>query len=90
MSKSVLIQERLRRALPTVLGCRDYQEQEELLVRVDRVLRVSGVEWLFAGLSLERYQAVAGGGGHWRRASHSAGVSLLYLTPCILRLIPLF
>lgn len=61
MSKSILIQDHLRPALPTVMGCRDYQEQEQLLVRVDRVLRVSGVERLFVRLSLERYEAAAAG-----------------------------
>ena len=61
MSKTILIQDHLRPALPTVLGCRDYQEQEQLLVRADRILRVSGVERRFVGLSLERYQAAAAG-----------------------------
>ena len=59
MNRTILIQERLRPALPTVLGCRDYREQEQLLVRVDRILRESGVERLFVGLSLERYEAAA-------------------------------
>ena len=61
MNKTILIQEHLRPALPRVLGCRDYQEQEQLLVRVDRVLRLSGVERLFVGLSLERFGAEAAG-----------------------------
>ena len=61
MSKTILIQDHLRPALPTVLGCRDYQQQEQLLVRADRILRVSGVERLFVGLSLERYQSAAAG-----------------------------
>jgi hypothetical protein len=61
MNRTILIQERLRPALPTVLGCRDYREQEQLLVRVDRILRESGVERLFVGLSLERYEAAAAG-----------------------------
>jgi len=59
MSKTILIQDHLRRALPKVLVCRDYREQEQLLVRADRILRVSGVERLFVSLSLERYQAAA-------------------------------
>jgi len=61
MNKTILIQDHLRPALPTVLGCRDYQEQEQLLVRADRILRLSGVERLFVRLSLERYQAAAAG-----------------------------
>ena len=61
MSKTILIQEHLRPALPVVLGCRDYQEQEKLLIRVDRILRESGVERLFVGLSLERFGAEASG-----------------------------
>ena len=55
MNKSILIQEQLRPALRKVLGCRDYQEQEKLLIRVDRILRESGVERLFVELSLKRY-----------------------------------
>jgi hypothetical protein len=42
MSKTILIQEHLRRALPVVLGCWDYRQQEQLLVRVDRILRERG------------------------------------------------
>lgn len=57
MNKSIYIQDYLRPALPRVLGCRDYQEQEELLLRVDQILKVSGVERLFVGLSLARYEA---------------------------------
>jgi hypothetical protein len=61
MSKTILIQEHLRPALPVVLGCRDYQEQEKLLIRVDRLLKMSGVERLFVGVSLERFGAEASG-----------------------------
>lgn len=56
MNKTILIQDHLRPALPEVIGCKDYSEQEELLIRVDRILRLSGVERLFVGQSLEGYQ----------------------------------
>ena len=61
MNQTILIQEHLRRALPKVLGCRDYEEVEQLLVRTDHILRESGVERLFVGLSLERFTAGAAG-----------------------------
>ena len=57
MSKTILIQEHLRPALPKVMGCRDYHEQEQLLVRMDRILRESGAERLFVKLSLAGYEA---------------------------------
>lgn len=53
------LQESLRRALPTVLGCKDYREEEQLLERVDRLLEASGIERLFLGLSLERFEQEA-------------------------------
>lgn len=43
------------------MGCRDYQDQERLLVRADRILRESGVERVFVKLSLEGYQTAAEG-----------------------------
>lgn len=61
MSKTILIQDHLRPALPQVIGCKDYQEQEQLLLRTDRILRESGVERLFVKLSLAGYEAGAAG-----------------------------
>ena len=61
MKKTIEIQEHLRRALPKVFGCRDYQEQEQLLTRVDCLLKQSGVERRFVGMVLES-QEVEGGG----------------------------
>ena len=55
MNKIILIQDHLRPALPKVLGCKDYAQQEQLLVRTDKILRESGVERLFVRLSLDRY-----------------------------------
>lgn len=56
MNKIILIQDLLRPALPQVFGCRDYQEQENLLVKTDRILKESGVEQLFTTLSLAKYE----------------------------------
>ena len=57
MKKVIRIQDTFRPELPQVVGCRDYREQEELLLKVDRILTESGVEQLFTRLSLERYEA---------------------------------
>lgn len=59
MSKIVEIQEYLRPALPPVLGCKDYEEERRLLERVDRILRVSGVERVFLERSVEKFEASA-------------------------------
>ena len=56
MEKIIEIQEHLRPALPRVIGCKDYQEQEKLLERVDQILKASGVEAKFVRLSLEKRQ----------------------------------
>jgi len=57
MTQRLQIQDTLRRAIPQVQGGKDYQDQERLLVRVDRVLPVSGVEREFVRLSLEALEA---------------------------------
>ncbi len=54
MENIIAIQEYLRPALPRVIGCKDYREQEELLKRVDQILKKSGVESKFVRLSLEK------------------------------------
>jgi hypothetical protein len=59
MGKIIELQESLRRVLPKVFGCKDYAREEELLTRVDRVLRSSGVEALFLELSVEELEANA-------------------------------
>ena len=53
MKKVIRIQDTFRPELPQVVGCRDYREQEELLLKADRILTESGVEQLFTRLSLE-------------------------------------
>ena len=52
-------QPEFRPALPTVHGNVDYRRFEELLKRIDPILQVSGVESLFAQMSLEDYRACA-------------------------------
>lgn len=59
MSQIIKIQEHLRRALPAVLGCKDYQEEKKLLERVDQVLRTSGVESRFLMLSRAQFENAA-------------------------------
>jgi len=54
MSKIIPIQDYFRRDIPPVLNCKDYREEEQLLARVDWILKVSGVERMFVELSLER------------------------------------
>ena len=59
MSKIIAIQEYFRPALPQVLNCKDYDEEERLLERVDLILKNSGVERLFLELSMEKLEANA-------------------------------
>ena len=59
MSPILPIQEPLRPALPTVLGCKDYHQEQQLLERVDRILVGSGIEGLFLRLSVEQFEARA-------------------------------
>ncbi len=59
MSKIIEFQEQLRRALPQVLGCKDYQDEQRLLERVDRVMRSSGLEGKFLTLSRGRCEREA-------------------------------
>jgi hypothetical protein len=53
----VTIQETLRPALPLVFGSKDYRDQEQLIERIDLVLKKSGIEQLFVRLSLKQYEA---------------------------------
>jgi len=48
---TIVFQELLRPKLPSVRGCKDYEQERELLERVDRVMRMSGVERKFLELS---------------------------------------
>lgn len=54
-SNTTQIQASLRPALPLVIGCKDYAQEEQLLIRVDRILGESGVEDLFLDLSLQHF-----------------------------------
>ena len=54
---SVSIQQTLRPVLPVIKGCKEYRDQERLILRIDRLLRVSGIEELFLKLSLEEDEA---------------------------------
>lgn len=57
MSQIIAIQDYFRPDIPPVLNCKDYQEEAQLLARVDRILGVSGVERMFLELSMERLEA---------------------------------
>ena len=59
MNKTISIQEFLSPALPQVIGCKDYADEERLLKRVDRILTISGVETLFLHLRMEEFEANA-------------------------------
>jgi hypothetical protein len=59
MNKTISIQEFLSPALPQVIGCKDYADEERLLKRVDRILTMSGVEMQFLRLSMEEFEANA-------------------------------
>ncbi|CAN5482938.1 hypothetical protein BH09VER1_BH09VER1_53930 [soil metagenome] len=59
MSQVIDMPGEFRRELPTVLGCRDYREEERLLERVDRVLRESGLKRKFLALSQGRFEREA-------------------------------
>ena len=53
------LQETLRRVLPRVLGCQDYAQEEQLLVRIDRILNKGGIEEVFLRSNLEEFEANA-------------------------------
>ena len=76
MSPIIGFQESLRPVLPSVLGCKDYQEERQLLERIDQILRSSGLEAKFLRLSREDFEAgervQAGGRALQRHLWHSA------------------
>jgi len=72
MGKIVAIQDYFRPALPQVLNCKDYEQERQLLERVDGVLKRSGVERLFVELSMERFEANA---KKLREAGEEAGAA---------------
>lgn len=76
MSPIIGFQESLRPVLPNVLGCKDYQDEKQLLERVDRILRGSGLEAKFLHLSQEEFEAgervQAGGRALERHLRHSS------------------
>jgi len=53
------VQKTLRLEIPLIFGCKEYHEQEILLLRTDRLLQKSGMEDLFVRLSVEGYEARA-------------------------------
>ena len=60
MSPIILLQPEFRPELPTVLGNVDYQRFEVELVRIDEVIRLSGVGELFVEISLKHWRAQGG------------------------------
>jgi len=59
MTKIIAIQDYFRPELPKVLNCKDYEEERRLLERVDKILRLSGVEQQFLELSMDQFEANA-------------------------------
>ena len=45
-----------RPPLPSILGCQNYREQRELLVRIDQLMEQAGTDQRFVQLCLEQYQ----------------------------------
>lgn len=55
MPHYLTLQKELRPVLPVIRGCKDYTQQQTLLERVDRILRISGIEDLFVELHLQNF-----------------------------------
>jgi len=72
---SLQIQETFRLELPLIFGCKEYKEEQEQLVRIDSLLKKSGLEELFVRLSLEQYDAKAAAIGEqveeWQRSRYA-------------------
>ena len=56
MSPQIADQSHFRPPLPQILGCQNYREQRDLLVRVDELMEQAGTDQRFAQLSLEQYE----------------------------------
>jgi hypothetical protein len=63
MTRTIAFQESLSPALPAVLGCKDYQQEQQLLERVDTILRRSGLEMLFLEQCAEVFEVEAAQAG---------------------------
>ena len=55
MPNSFTLQTELRPVLPVIRGCKDENEQQRLLEKIDRILRASGIENLFVELHLQNF-----------------------------------
>lgn len=53
--KIIAHQPELRPALPFISACRDYHQQRDLLIRIDEILTVSGLEAEFVTLSIQQH-----------------------------------
>lgn len=53
----ISIQQTLRPAFTEIKGCKEYKDQEVLILKIDRLLKVSGLEELFVKLSLDENEA---------------------------------
>lgn len=56
MGKILPLQETLRPVLPKVRDCKDYQDEEQLLLRIEKILVHGGVEQRFWEKSLELFR----------------------------------
>jgi hypothetical protein len=55
MDSQIAEQTHFRPPLPSILGCQDYREQRQLLVRIDDLMEQAGTDRRFVELSLRQY-----------------------------------
>lgn len=53
--KTIAHQPELRPALPFISACQDYHQQRDLIIRIDKILTVSGLEVEFVALSMRQH-----------------------------------
>ena len=55
MNSEIAEQSHFRPPLPYILGCQNYREQRELLIRIDELMEQAGTDRRFVQLCLEQY-----------------------------------
>ena len=55
MNSEIAEQSHFRPPLPHILGCQNYREQRELLIRIDELMEQAGTDRRFVQLCLEQY-----------------------------------
>ena len=96
MNSQIAEQCHFRPPLPDILGCQNYREQRELLIRIDELMEQAGSDRRFVQLSLEQYDlwlsdpdqfADSGWKPPFQPYTHSGGIKSGWLdhTRCALR-----